>query len=204
MNSRIVEKILSHQSTPRTAFKTRIYDWHQLETINSPPVTFARLALANLHYGPFGDLLEGSLPTDMCGYNGLCHYSQYGQLLQDPSLFLIPLVPALVSATAIVDSAGSSIEGDAKTTAGNRTDAGSGLGGDARDNGSAVVDAGNRTDVGLALGGDVEEDGSVVVDDGLAARDNRLAARDDRLAVGDDGLAVDNDRSAAGIDKKRM
>ncbi len=81
VNSRIVEKILSRPSTLRTAFKTRTSDWHELQAINSPPVTFARLALANLHYGPFENLLKGPLPTDVHGYTGLYHYSQYGQLL---------------------------------------------------------------------------------------------------------------------------
>lgn len=78
VNSRIVKKILSRQSTPRTAFKTWTCNWHQLETLNSPPVPFARLALANLYYGSFGDLLERLLPTNVHGYTGLYYYSQYG------------------------------------------------------------------------------------------------------------------------------
>ncbi len=231
MNSRIVEKILSHPSIPRTEVKTRTSDWHKLETINSPPVTFARLTLANLHYGPFGDLLEGPLPTDMRGYTSPCYYSQYEQLFRGPSL-------------AAVDGAGSGIEGDAKATcAGNKTDAGSGLGGDTEDDGSVIVGVGSRTYAKSGLGGDARDDGLAVVgaenrtgaesgprgdagdngsavisagnrtgagsalggdvgDDGLVVVDDELAVGDDGSAAGDDGLAADDDGSAVGIDKR--
>ncbi len=80
VNSRIVKKILSRQCTLRTIFKTRTSNWHELQAINSPPVTFARLALANPYYSPFRNLLEGPLPTDVRGYTGPCHCSQYGQI----------------------------------------------------------------------------------------------------------------------------
>lgn len=82
-----------------------------MKTPNSLPVTVAHLTLANLHYSLFGDLLEGPLLTNMCGYTGLCYYGQYGQLLQAPSRFLIPLMPVYVSALIIIDDAGSGIGG---------------------------------------------------------------------------------------------
>ncbi len=131
VNSRIVKKILSCQSIPQTAFKTQTSDGHELKAINSPPVTFAWLTLANLHYGPFGDLVEGPLPTDVRGYTSPCHYSQYGQLLRGPS-------------PAAIDGAGYGIGGDAEATCTkNRTNAGSGLGGDTENDGSAVVSVGS-------------------------------------------------------------
>lgn len=70
----------------------------------------------------------------------------------------------------------------------NRTNAGLGLGGDAGDNGLAIVGAENRMDAGLALRENVRDDGLVVIDNILAARD--------------DGLAVDNDGSVAKIGKR--
>lgn len=70
----------------------------------------------------------------------------------------------------------------------NRTNAGLGLGGDAGDNGLAIMGAGNRMDAGLALRENVRDDGLVVIDNVLAARD--------------DELAVDNDGSAAKIGKR--
>ncbi len=52
------------------------------------------------------------------------------------------------------------------------------------------MSAGNRTGAGSALGGDVGDDESVVVDDGLAAGDDGSAAGDDGSAADDDGSAV--------------
>ncbi len=52
------------------------------------------------------------------------------------------------------------------------------------------MSAGNRTGAGSALGGDVGDDGSVVVDDRLAAGNDRSAAGDDGSAADNDGSAV--------------
>lgn len=156
VNSRIVKKILSCQSTPQIAFKTRTCNQHQLETIDSPPVTFACLVLANLYYGPFGELLEGLLPTDVHGYTGHCYYSQYGQLFQGLSPFLIPLIPISAAVPAAID-----VDGSGST--GNRMNTGSGRGRDAGNDGSAIVGAGNRTNTRSSHEGDIRDNGLAVV-----------------------------------------
>lgn len=171
--------------------------------MNFLPVTFVYLALANLYYDPFGDLLKRLFLLDIHGYIGLCYYNQYGQLVWGPSLFFISLTSVTTFASAITDSAGSGINGDVEATAGNRTDIESGLGEDARDNRLTIMgiredtedeSVGNRTDAGSALREDIG--------------DNKLAIVDDKLAFGDDGLAtrdnkssVDNDKLIIKIDK---
>lgn len=50
--------------------------------------------------------------------------------------------------------------------------------------------AGNRTDAGSALGKDVRENGLVIVDDRLAGRDNELAVGDYGFSVDNDKLAA--------------
>lgn len=88
-----------------------------------------------------------------------------------------------------MDGARSGIGGNAEAIyAGNRTDAGSGLAINVRNDRSSVVGTGNITDAGSSFGGDVGDDGS--------------AARDDGLATRDDGSAIDNDRLVTGIGKR--
>ncbi len=61
-------------------------DWNAIEgSINAVDVLFARLAAANLHYGLFGELVEGfsllpisDIPEDLVVST---HYWQYGKLL---------------------------------------------------------------------------------------------------------------------------
>ncbi len=121
-----------------------------------------------------------------------------------------------------MDGAGFGIGGDAEATcAGNRTEAGSGLGGgteddesavvgarsrtdagsglgrDARDNGSAVVGTGNRTGAGSGLGGDAGDDRSAIVSAGNRTGAGSALGED----VGDDGSVVVDDRLAAGDDR---
>ncbi len=223
MNSRIVEKILSRQSTPQTVFKTRTSDWHELEAINSPPVTFARLALANLYYGPFGDLLEGPFPTDVRGYTVLVitvNMDSFFEARPRRCRWCRIWHWGDTEATCARNrtDAGSGIGGDTGDDgsvvvgARSRTDAGSGFGGDARDGESAVMRAENKTGDGSGPRGDVGDDRSAVVSArnrtgaGSALKgdvgDDRSLVVDDGLAAGDDGSPADDDGLAVRIDKR--
>lgn len=143
-----------------------------MEIINSLLVIFTPLALVNLYYGPFGNFLERLFLTNVQGYTSPCHYDQYGQLFQGPSLFLILLILVLAS-RVIVDDVRSGIGEDAKVTyAKNRMNTGSSLVGDVGDNGSAIVGAKNKIDIGLGLRRDIRDNRSAVVDVG-----NRMDAR---------------------------
>lgn len=60
-----------------------------MDTEDAPDVSFPRLFAANVHYGAFGELLEGPLnpyiPSDKTGRQGvITHYGQYGELLEGP------------------------------------------------------------------------------------------------------------------------
>lgn len=66
-------------------------DWVQLENGKKPPdVSFTRLAAANIHYGAFGELLEGPLPIKVNDKASdqivKTHHGWYGELVEGPCL----------------------------------------------------------------------------------------------------------------------
>lgn len=88
VNARVVEKILTGRSCHFSRYDTTTSDWAALDKgKHDPDVIFARLAAANLHYGEFGELLEGPLPlhqvSDGTGHSFVSsHYGRYGQLVE--------------------------------------------------------------------------------------------------------------------------
>ena len=70
-------------------YKTTTADWAQLENGKKhPDVSFARLAAANVHYGAFGELLEGPLPVKVIDKASdkvvETHHGRYGELVEGP------------------------------------------------------------------------------------------------------------------------
>lgn len=88
------------------------------------------------------------------------------------SPFFNPPVP-IPTSSVTVDSAGSGIGGDAGVVHDRL----------AASNDRLVAVAGNRRDAGLGLGGNVGDDVSVIVDDRLAAKNNELVVDNDRSAA---------------------
>ncbi len=75
--------VASHHSS---RYDTTTTDWDSIKnSINAPDVTFACLAIANLHYGSFGELVEGLSPlpiSDLLEDHIVgTHYRQYGELM---------------------------------------------------------------------------------------------------------------------------
>ena len=90
VNARVVERILTGRSCHSSRYDTTTSDWAALDKgKHDPDVSFARLAAANLHYGEFGELLEGPFPlpqvSDGIGHSSVSsHYGRYGQLMEGP------------------------------------------------------------------------------------------------------------------------
>ncbi len=93
MNAFVVEQLLSGTSHYSARFTTLTADWTKIESSPPPPpkITFACLSVANIYYGPFGELQE-RLPSALQITTGsviATHYSKYGELLEGPEDQLI-------------------------------------------------------------------------------------------------------------------
>ena len=87
VNAHVVERILTGVSCHSSRYETTTCDWAALNKDNHvPDISFARLAAANLHYGAFGELVEGLLPSGLVSrFVAITHYGRYGELVEGPN-----------------------------------------------------------------------------------------------------------------------
>lgn len=86
----MVKTLLTGVSRNLFRYETTTADWDAAKYINNvPDVSFARFAAANLHYGSYGELVEGppllsisDNKREDCGVGS--HYGRYGKLVAGP------------------------------------------------------------------------------------------------------------------------
>ena len=82
----MVEKLLTGVSHHASRYETTTAVWHVAEYVNNvPDISFLCLAAANLHYGLFGELLEGVLLLLFPDNSKHCvfgsYYRRYGEFV---------------------------------------------------------------------------------------------------------------------------
>lgn len=83
-----VERLLNRASRHSSWYETKTADWAALDNGRTTLVVLlAHLVAANVHYGPFGKLVEGSLPKPQL-QDDTSHYGPYGEFVEGPRLLL--------------------------------------------------------------------------------------------------------------------
>ena len=78
----MVERLLKKSSRHSGQYETTTADWAALDSgRTASDVSLARLAAANVHYGAFGELLEGPPPRPQLR-DSTSHYGPYGELVE--------------------------------------------------------------------------------------------------------------------------
>ena len=165
VNARVVERILTGRSCHYSRYDTTTSDWAALDKgKHDPDVSFARLAAANLHYGEFGELLEGPLPSpqvsDGTGHSSVSsHYGRYGQLMEGPPPVTTRKdVEEGVDVDGDDDDGGHGQDGDeGDVNDGDESDGQDGDGEDGQDDDGGVAHDGDREDNQDGNGGDAPD-----------------------------------------------